>query len=203
LALSFAALGCGSDGAKIGAEATTCGVAPCGGEIVGAWQPSSACVDRETLKMDFLNGVMDSCPTASLGAITMTPNGAVSFADDATFTGTLTVSSTVEVNFPRACIGAAPCDLVTMALQTLVGTSGVTSITCATGAAACVCTFAQTMDQVDDSGTWATSGTAVALAGATLQQSIPYCVEGSSLHLLELDMGSSTMVISDVVLTRQ
>jgi hypothetical protein len=196
LALSVAAAGCGSG-------AGTCGVAPCGGDVVGSWQASSACVDHATLNRDFMAGVMASCPTASIGAVNVTPSGTVTFAADMTLTGSLVASSTLEINLPAACNNGATCDQVTQVMQTIIGTNGVTGVSCA-GPGSCVCTIAQTMDIVAAPGTWATSGTTLTLPGATAAgQNDPYCVQDSSLHLLDVDMATMMKVVADVVLTKQ
>ena len=194
LALSFGA-GCGSSGG-------TCGVAPCGGDVVGNWQASSACIDRATLNMDFLSGVSGSCPTASLGAVSTTPSGSVAFAADMTFTGTLALATSLDIIFPAACTGGASCAQLTQALQSLVGTSGITSASCA-GSGSCTCTIAQAVDVINDTGTWATSGTTLTLAGAASPQGGPYCVKGSSLHLVDLDMATMMKVTGDLVLNKQ
>jgi hypothetical protein len=196
-AVAFAATGCGSS------SGGSCGVAPCGGAVTGSWKASSACVDRATLNMEFLSGVMSSCPTASLGAVTTTPTGTVSFAADMTFTGTLAVNTNIGLNFPPACTGGASCDQLTQALQSIVGMDGITAVSCA-GAGSCVCTLQQTLDIVNDTGTWATSGTTLSLTGATNGAGGgAYCVKGSSLHLLDVDMATMMKVTGDIVLNKQ
>ena len=81
-----------------------------------------------------------------------------------------------------------------------VGTNGITSITCA-GTGSCVCTTALTIDIVNATGTWATSGTMLTFAGAPGGDG-PYCVQGSTLHLVALDRATMTKVINDIVLTK-
>lgn len=195
LALSAAAAGCGGSGAM-------CGVAPCGGDVVGNWQASSACVDEATLRREFIDAVMGSCATASIGTITNSPGGTVSFAADMTYTGTLAVASTLDLIFPEACIPGVACDALTRALQSQVGTNGITAVSCA-GQGGCSCTYSFSFDRINGTGTWATSGTKLTLTGATSAQTIDYCVDASSLHLLELDMTTMTNVVGDVVLSRQ
>ena len=198
LALSLAAAGCGGDGGG------ACGVTPCGGDVVGTWQASSSCVDQATLNMEFLEGIMGSCPSASLGNVGLTPSGSVAFTADMMFTGTLSVSSTIPINFPAACTSGASCAHLTTVLQTaLVGSNGVTSVACV-GSSGCTCTMAQTFDSINDTGTWATSGTTLTITGAASgAQASPYCVQGSSLHLLEFDSGGMMKVVGDIVLSKQ
>lgn len=196
LALSFATAGCGGDGG-------TCGVTPCGGDVVGTWQARSSCVDRATLNMEFLAGIMGSCPGASLGNVSLTPTGSIAFTADMVVTSTLSLSSTLDVNFPATCTNNASCADLTTVLQTLVGSGGITSVNC-TGSSGCTCTLGQTTNTVDQTGTWAASGTTLTVTGATTgAEARPYCVQGSSLHLLEFDSGGMMKVVSDIVLSKQ
>lgn len=192
---SFVATGCSSGGGS-------CSTKPCGGNVVGNWKGSSACVDQATLNMEFLAGVMDSCPDASLGNVTMMPTGTIGFAADMTFTGTLAVNATVPINFPASCTNGATCAQLTQALQAVVGMNGITSVTCA-GASSCVCTMAQTQDIFAGPGTWSSSGTTLTIAGTTAQDDGPYCVQGSSLHLVDLDMPTMMKVVGGIILSKQ
>ena len=195
LALSFAAAGCGGDGG-------TCGVAACGGDVVGNWQARSACIDQATLNMEFLAGIMGSCPTASVGNVRLTPTGAIVFTADMMVTSTLSLSSTLDLNFPATCTSGASCADLTTALQTLVGSGGITSVNC-TGSSGCTCTLAQTVGTVGETGTWATSGTTLTVTDAMGGEASPYCVQGSSLHLLEFDSGGMMKIVSDIILSKQ
>jgi hypothetical protein len=195
LGLSSVAAGCGSS--------ATCGVAPCGGDIVGSWEGRSACVDQATLNMDFLAGVMGSCPTASLGAVTLMPRGTVTFVGDKTFTGALAVDSIIPITFPDVCIREGPCDEVTQVLQSLVGMGGVTAVTCA-GDVGCTCAMSLIQDIITGPGTWSTSGTTLAFTGPTgTPDDGAYCVQGSSLHIVDVDMATKMKVIGDIVLGKR
>lgn len=167
LALSLAAAGCGGDGGG------ACGLTPCGGDVVGTWQASTACIDKATLNMEFLAALEGSCPDVALGNVSMTPSGTVAFTADMMFTSTLSVDSTIDIIFPAACTGGASCPVLGAALQgALVGTNGVTGATC-TGSSACTCTLAVTTNTFDDTGTWATAGTTLTVTGATSAETAP------------------------------
>ena len=191
--LALALAGCGS---RLGG----CGMAPCGGDPVGTWAASSACLDHATLEKDFLAGVRVACPTASLGAVSMKPTGTLALGADKSFTGDLAVSSEMDVNYPATCTNGASCAELTEVLQTIVGTNGITSVTC-TGTSSCVCTHLQSIDIIRATGTWATSGTNMTFAGAPGGNG-PYCVQGASLHLLGYDLATMTTIVSDFVLTK-
>jgi len=218
LALSFATVGCGGSGAGGGSDnsggsggsggggggggnSATCGVDPCGGDVVGNWKASSSCVDHATLSMDIVAGAMRSCPTVSLGAVSMIPSGTLSLAADMSFTGTLAVSTTFDINYPPACVNGATCAQATQTMQTIVGTNGITSVSCA-GTGGCTCTTAQSIEIINATGTWATSGTTLTFAGAPGGDG-PYCVQGSALHLVGYDLATMTRIVSDFVLTKQ
>ncbi|HMF41406.1 MAG TPA: hypothetical protein VKQ32_11960 [Polyangia bacterium] len=196
-ALSFAAAGCDGGGGPGGA----CGPAPCGGNVVGNWTGTSACVDPAVLSVDILTQLKGACPEVSLGAVSMTSTGTLAMGADMSFTGSLAVDSMIDVNYPAACLGGKTCDDLARTLQTIVGTQGITAITCA-GSGSCVCTMVQKIPIVNASGTWATAGMQLTFAGAPGGDG-PYCVQGSSLHLIGLDAATMTKVANDIVLTKQ
>jgi len=199
LVLSFAAAGCGGDDGDSG----TCGTAPCGGDVTGNWQASSACIDKAMLDMEFVSAIAGSCPGASIGNVTMTPHGSVAFTADMMFTGTLTVDSTLDLIFPASCTSGASCVDLTTVLQTIVGMNGISAVNCI-ASSGCTCTIAQTVDNINDTGTWVTAGTTLTVTGTSSgEQDGPYCVKGSSLHLLEFDSGTMMKVVGDVILDKQ
>jgi hypothetical protein len=143
---------------------------------------------------------MGSCPDLSLGEVSLTPTGTLSLGADMSFTGALAVSTTMEVNYPTTCVGTATCAMLSDTLQSTVGTHGITSVSCA-GAGSCTCTTVIDIPIINATGTWATSGTMLTFAGAPGGDG-PYCVQGSSLHMVALDRSTMTKVVNDVVLTK-
>jgi len=201
-ALALAAAGCGGGGPTVG----TCGIAPCGGDVVGDWTASTSCLDHATLEQDILTGLKGNCPTVRLGEVTMTPRGTLALRADMTFTGALDVDSTFEIVYPAACTTGQTCAAVEHTLQTTVGTNGITAVTCmdtAGMAGACTCTTALTLDIIDPTtGTYAVSGTMLTFAEAPGGNG-PYCVQESSLHLVDYDRATRTKIVSDLVLIKQ
>ena len=198
--LSSFAASCGG-GSSNNINVGTCGVAPCGGDVVGDWAASSVCIDPTPFSTDILRRAKSTCPELSLGTVTITPSGALSLAADKSFTGSLVVDAAVDVIYPATCVAGASCDDVTAALRTTVGTNGITGVSCA-GTDSCTCTTTQAIDIVNATGTWATSGTQLTFAGAPGGNG-PYCVQGSSLHLIGLDTTTMSEVVNDIVLTKQ
>src|SRR5262249_29456484 len=82
-ALSFAAAGCDAGG---GISPGTCGVAPCGGDVVGNWTGSSVCIDPATLSADILARLKGACPDVSLGATSVMSSGTLAMGADMSFT---------------------------------------------------------------------------------------------------------------------
>jgi hypothetical protein len=188
--------GCGS-----GPSAEACGIAPCGGDVVGDWTASSACIDSSILEEGILKSLKGACPSLTLGAVDNEATGTLALGADMAFTGTLASNSTMQVNYPTACVSNTTCENLTVGLQATVGAAGIKSVSC-TGTATCVCTFALTIDIVNGSGMWATSGTTLTFSGLPLASG-PYCVKGSSLHLIGYDIETSTKIVSDFVVTKQ
>ena len=116
LAVSLAAAGCGpgsangSDGSAghagsggsggAGGTGEMCGVAPCGGDVVGNWTASSACMDHAIFSAEFLTAVQSTCPTASLGTVSLMPTGTLNLLADMSFTGALNVNALVDRDAP-------------------------------------------------------------------------------------------------------
>jgi hypothetical protein len=198
--VSFLATGCGG-GAGSNINVGTCGVAPCGGDVVGDWAASSVCIDPTPFSMDILRRVKSTCPDLSLGTVTITPSGTLSLAADRSFTGSLVVNAAVALIYPATCVAGASCDDLTATLRTTVGTNGITGVSCV-GTDSCTCTTTQAIDIVNATGTWATSGTQLTFAGAPGGNG-PYCVQGSSLHLIGLDTTTMSEVVNDIVLIKQ
>src|SRR5580765_6728977 len=195
VALSFAAAGCGGSGGG-----NTCGVTPCGGDVVGTWVGSSACIDRALLNADIAPALKGSCPTATVAAVSLMPTGMLALAADMSYTGTLAVNTMLDINYPASCVASSTCAEVTAPLRTAVGTNGIESVNCP-DTAACTCTIVQTIDIVNATGTWATSGTTLSFANAPGGDG-PYCVQGSSLHMIALD-ATGTKIVDDIVLGKQ
>jgi hypothetical protein len=183
-----------------------CGVQPCGGDVVGNWQASSACANRAELNQEFLAGIMGYCEGATLGAVSTKPTGLMTFAADQTYSASLSMNATVGVNVPASCLSGTSCAALTVLLQTaLVGTSGIQSASCM-GSGSCTCTLNVVAAIEDSSGTYATAGTVLTLyatAGTATGGGGDYCVKDTTLHLLTVDTSMPMATItSDIVLRK-
>ncbi len=185
--------------ASCGSSHPTCGVQPCGGDVVGEWKASSACANRALLNQSFLSSIMGYCPDATLGAVSLKPIGTMSLRTDQTYTAALTMDATAVVNIPASCLAGQSCAAVSVLLQSaLVGQMGIQSANC-TGSGSCNCTFKLSTDFENSSGTYTTSGTVlslVATAGTTTTGGSEYCVKDKSLHLVAVDTTMPMAVVS-------
>jgi hypothetical protein len=199
LALAAAGASCGSNHA-------TCGVQPCGGDVVGDWKASSACANRALLNQSFLSSIMGYCPDATLGAVSLKPIGTMSLRTDLTYTAALTMDATAVVNIPASCLAGQSCAAVSVLLQSaLVGMMGIQSANC-TGSGSCACTFKLNTDFENSSGTYTTAGTALdlyATAGTATTGGSDYCVKDNALHLVTVDTTMPMAVVSSDLTLRK
>jgi len=202
LSVVLASLALAASTAGCGGGSGACGVQPCGGDPVGNWHASSACADAAELNMAVLEGVMGFCSTASLSGYSVRPSGTFNLGADMTYSLTMTMNMTVSMNIPASCLMGQSCALLSVALQTEVGTGGVTAASC-TGSGSCTCTVTGATTEAT-TGTYTTTGTDMVLTSATGgTDGGPYCVQGSTLHLLTVDTTMAMAKIqSDIVLTK-
>jgi len=195
LALVASTAGCGGDGGA-------CGVQPCGGDPVGNWHTTSACANAAEANMAFLEGLMGFCSTASLAGFSVSPSGTFNIGADMTYSLNMTMNMVVSVNIPASCLMGANCALLNAQIQTEVGTGGITAATCS-GSSSCTCTITGATSEAT-TGTYTTAGTEMMLTSATGgTDGGPYCVQGSTIHLLTVDTTMAMATIqSDIVLTK-
>jgi hypothetical protein len=196
LAASTASCGGGSGG--------SCGVQPCGGDVAGNWRATSACADQASLDAAFMGAIAD-CPSATLTNVHYAPSGTLMFGSSMSYTADITMGISFTMNMPASCLQGQTCADANTALQSIVGTDGITSVSCS-GSGSCTCAIVGTLDVENSAGTYATAGTTLTLTAASggNGDSGPYCVQGSTLHLVTVDMSMAMAKITgDIVLTKQ
>ena len=177
----------GAGGSGGGGGAACPSVTACGGSVVGTWTVSSSCL-RVTGALD-LAVAGASCPSAPItGSLavtgTLTANADGTYSDDTTTSGdhqfTLAPSCLVISSTPVTCDGAA----------SIIKTLGYASLTCtpaAGGGCACAGTVHHTGSlglisvAPSTSGSYTTSGNAIALSGDAGDARYSYCVAGDKL----------------------
>lgn len=199
LAVFAGALGCGgsSDGGSCGT------VQPCGGSVVGTWKVASTCVLDDSL---FATDATDICATATIHVNNVSATGGVTYGADETYQDSGSITVGFQLTIPTSCLQAgATCSDVD---ASFASDSTVTSHSCATSGAACVCSIVMT-DPMTDSGTYSTSGTNLTTTPAGGSASTDsYCIAGGMLHDLTVDMSMATAmgkvkIQGDVVFTKQ
>ena len=187
-----------------GGSGASCGVQPCGGDVSGNWRATSACADQASLDAAFMGAIAD-CPSATLTNVHYAPSGTLMFGSSMSYTADITMGISFNMNLPASCVQGQTCADVNTAIQSIVGTDGISSATC-TGSGSCTCKIVGTLDVENSAGTYATAGTTLTLTASSggNGDSGPYCVQGSTLHLVSVDMSMAmAKITSDIVLTRQ
>jgi hypothetical protein len=146
-----------------------CGAfAACGGDVVGKWTYSAACVSLPAEA----NPYAAKCPTATM-TWTVDVTGTVEFKADGTFDQAGTMTGSVVADVPKICSGGA-CPK-SDAKTTWVDTG-----------ASCKGTWVPTTKSRTSTGTYTTAGSKLTVNPASAPQPsvFDYCVAGNSMGLL-------------------
>ncbi len=186
------ATGTGGSGATDGGLSCAA-VAPCGGDLVGTWKASGACLG----KTEDLSSV---CPGATAD-ITVSLSGTETFNADLTYTATLTGGGTTTFHYPSTCLtGGTSC---TQWGQGLMSVGMYSSVTCTTdGAGVCNCVAVSPTTPDNESGTYSVSGGTVTTVPAGSANGAPYCVQGSVLREMP-SLGDGGQTSGSLVFTKQ
>lgn len=141
-------------------------VAACGGDVVGSWDLSDACVE----------GVWDearkACPTLGVKKQSGTVQGRIVFGPNS-LSRAVKFSFSATLSFPPACLGNASCSQVQGILL-----KSFNSATCTTATSGCDC-------DVGSTSTTTGSGESYSIQGNQLVggngNHFDYCVKGSSM----------------------
>ncbi|HEY4392762.1 MAG TPA: hypothetical protein VGP64_01815 [Polyangia bacterium] len=162
-----------------------CGqVEPCGGPVDGVWNASSGCLNNAAFMLEVTKGLPAGCGLVAVSSSSDSAVGSLSFSQ-ATLTYSSDVTETVNIQFtiPMTCINGQTCAQYG---TSLAQQGGATSATCV-GTTTCACDFTA-QNVMNESGTFSTSGTTLTLTNTLgSQTSGPYCVQGTSLHLIDVD----------------
>jgi hypothetical protein len=196
------AAGCSSDDDNNGLGGPNkCGqVSPCGGKVVGDWNISGACVDPDAITNQDIESIRSLCPTIEYET-SYTASGSASFTETS-YTLAINRTVTATVHVPASCLTpfGLTCSTLNGLLQQEVGGSGSgdPTISCS-GSGSCTCIIAAPQ-QVAESGTYTTSGTTLTTtpSGSGAPSSTEYCVDGSTLHVIEMNEDGSG-IVSDVI----
>ena len=166
--------GCGGSGDSGG----TCGNTPaCGGDIVGAWKITSACLSPGAPTSAACQG------TSDIANIQLT--GTVTYNADMTYTANTTFSGSETVTLPLSCLTSsnnqATCDQLG---ELFMGDPSNQTATCS-GTTTCSCKIVFSNATSMTMGTYSTTAAGIETdtpTGGTPSQS-DYCVKGKTLTL--------------------
>jgi hypothetical protein len=184
-------VGCGG-----GDSSDACGkVAPCGGDLVGAWTLTSTCTTRPVLPGKL-------CDAATVTHSSFQVSGKATFGADHSFGISATESGTIEVSVPASCLVGAGDATASCAELTPTVPAGV-GARCDPSGDGCHCTFIIPAQDVAEVGTYTASGSSLKAAPAGgLLDGASYCVAGDRLHLVSLGASAGAAkppVVSDLV----
>jgi hypothetical protein len=184
--VAAAAGGCGGDGAN-----AACGVEPCGGDLVAAWDISAVCADtegvRQALRDGFLEGSMGACPQVSVGPVSVAASGPLSYTQDLTYAVNMTITLDTSLMIPSSCLGGTTCASLG---ADLVQSDAM--FTGCTGTTTCNCRI-HSEEIETESGTYTLSGTVVSMissGGST--SAFSYCVKGDTLTMRDAAPGADS-----------
>lgn len=188
---SVALMGCGGQ-VEEGASASCGKVQPCGGNLVGNWNVSQACADTTDATRELLNRI--PCDGVEMKSTHFESKGSLSFNANASYTTALKTTASVNLAVPASClkvVGSITATCEQIANVALMAASGMLkSLKCTTASSGCDCTAELLVPDVNQSGTYKTSGTTLTLQSTTASTS-QYCVQGDALHMIALRMGGA------------
>jgi hypothetical protein len=183
--VSLLGSGCGGGGnGPVGFNvggASMCGVvAPCGGNVVGTWTASVGCVTSAGLRQAE-SGI--TCSGFSLSVTNVSVSGTFTFNADMTYSFTgLSEQAMYQISAPVGCVAGHSCASAATGIES---TGEFDSASC-TGVSTCTCSAVQTPIVDTESGTYTLSGTTFTTfpRNGLPTSTLPYCVEGTNLHIL-------------------
>jgi hypothetical protein len=188
LALSLVLFGCGSRGGSSAGVSKGCQNAPaCGGDIVGSWSIASKCLTLD------VSSFTDGCPSATAYANGYQITGMVTYDASMTFTMMSTLSGSVVVRYPAACLTPSngvpvTCDELGPAL---LAPGKYASVDCVADGVGCECTIEMTAETSTATGTYSITMGNVLTAG--LSDESDYCVASDGTATLGTHPGSPIM----------
>ncbi len=195
---SLAALACSSGTEEGGLGGPNkCGkVAPCGGDLVGNWHIAGACVDSEAVTNQDIEDVKAACPDLTYET-SYAASGTAVFNAANTYSLDLQLTVTATAHIPAACLQGLSCSALNALFQYETGGTTGATISC-TGSSSCTCVISAPQTTSED-GTYTTSGTTLTTTpGSGGSAAQPYCVDGSTLHIISLGEDATT-ILADVI----
>ncbi len=166
--MSGASGGAGGAAGRAGAGgAATCDFTECGGDVVGTWSASGACLPAGA------PADVPGCADATITAMT-TATGTVVIRADRTYSSAIATPGTSVVTIPASCLPTGiACDQLSDPAE---------QRTCSGNAAAgCTCHVILPATPMMEAGTWSTSGNTFTSMHDGVTESVRYCIRGDTL----------------------
>jgi hypothetical protein len=184
---------CGGNGglAPMGPSAlSACPSAPaCGGDIVGTWTIASTCLGVD------LRSYTDGCQGSVAQPNDYQLTGTITYDANMMFTVTSTVTGTVTVRYPAACL--TPPDGVEVTCDKLeaglLAPGMYKSVQCVSNGTGCDCTFEGMPETESRSGPYEITGMSKNVLVAQAVDESDYCVNGDGTATLATHLGSPVM----------
>lgn len=164
---------------------------------MGSWQINEVC-DFDPLLAGADPEVPD-CPEASIKGSDFQLKGPVVFSEDGTYSVSITVDGSVDMNIPADCLKTEfgnlqlTCQLLTTVLSAALASDSdapFESVTCK-GSGNCTCTAQLLPQESTETGTYVVSGSTVILTDSEGDaQDASFCVKGSSMALTLQEQGA-------------
>jgi hypothetical protein len=175
---SNAGNGAGSAGSSTVPSCTTPFTA-CGGNVVGTWSLSNACVSK------FVNPGNMACP-ASTAQLSENVSGTIEFNQDGTFVTNANSTLNETLTVPASCLVDAGATESCQQLQnafnqpTDAGVPAAVASCTSASMGGCTCQLTDTLMGGGQKATYSTLGYRIGLGGAPPS---PYCVQGNTLTI--------------------
>jgi hypothetical protein len=182
----FGAASCGDDDDG----GSSCGFAACGGDIEGTWDFVDVCSQTD-LVAEANASIEDPDCQDIFKRVDLSVSGSATFNADGTASGTLAITTTMELEVTARCTGVEPSTLVCNAVQTQLASSTGFSVACSFASGACACNVTNAVTS-PISGTYQLEGSTIVTDDG---EATEYCVNGATLKLL-LDEDETNLVMT-------
>jgi hypothetical protein len=197
--LTWATLACAGTMAIItgcgGSSGDASGDDMCGGDAVGTWKITSS---RLTVDVPMLD---PDCPTATGTSSDIAAAGTLMYNADLSYSDDVTITGNVTMNLPASCLSGASCaDFGT----NLVNEGVFKTATCATAGTGCMCMLAFPDQSSNDVGTYTTAAGVLTetSTGDATGDGLAYCVKGTTLTESP-GMAAMSAFLGSITLTKQ
>jgi hypothetical protein len=170
----------------------SCGkVQPCGGDIVGNWKVSGACINAASLSMQ----IVPNCTDVMVKSATIKATGNASFNADGTYSMTLSSTLSGSGTLPASCLQVSgltlTCEAFDLLVQEFIATDPTMMVQSAhcSGSTDCSCSFTLAPQLMSTTGTYNTIGSPVLTLNASdgTVYGTDYCVQKNELHTMRVN----------------